>query len=636
MDEIKAVLGPYLESEHIRQTGDIREGRFGLNLVSGMRNLTAEETAILERQGNRAQDWRLVQVSHDFIPHNIHGSSFFGQCFLGRFAALFTCTEGSAPMPCGISHSIISCSYICPDSAVYRCAMVSNCIVSEGAVLYNNGTISGAGPAAFANGNMVSAGPETGERAIAIFAELNMSTAEMLVSRKANNEAYREFVEKYTALCRLESGFIGRGCRIINTASITDSFIGTGARIEGALKVEGSTILSSQEEPSLIGHGVIIEGSIVQHGCHVDSGASLHSSLMMEYSEAEKKCIINSSIIGPNSSIGEGEVTSTLAGPFTVAHHQSLLIAAIWPGGRGNMGYGANVGSNHTSRLPDQEILPGEGMFFGLGCSVKFPADYRRSPYSLISTGTVTLPQRMEFPFSLISQPSGTYASLSPMYNELRPGWMLSDNLYTLERNENKYRKRNRARRDSFEFTILRPGLVDLMTAARDRLRSAGEKDFYTEKDVAGAGKNYITHEGLKAGIEAYTFFIRYYGLLMYARRAGRLLAEEKEPGRESILENDPGLKWWHHAKGILESEDLAAAGAVENMNSFIEMTRKIYAKTLASRRRDFDRGCSVIDDYSMYHDIPENDSVVREMRERTDIEIKRAEQIISMLSNRK
>ena len=87
-------------------------------------------------------------------------------------------------------------------------------------------------------------------------------------------------------------------------------------------------------------------------------------------------------------------------------HHQSLLIGAFWPEGKGNIGYGANVGSNHTSKSADQEIWPGEGVFFGLGCSIKFPTNFTAAPYTIVATGVTTLAQKVEFPFSLIVQSS--------------------------------------------------------------------------------------------------------------------------------------------------------------------------------------------------------------------------------------
>ena len=61
--------------------------------------------------------------------------------------------------------------------------------------------------------------------------------------------------------------------------------------------------------------------------------------------------------------------------------------------GKGNIGYGANIGSNHTGRLPDKECYPGEGVFFGLGCNIKYPCNFQHAPYSLIASGITLLPQ---------------------------------------------------------------------------------------------------------------------------------------------------------------------------------------------------------------------------------------------------
>jgi hypothetical protein len=238
----------------------------------------------------------------------------------------------------------------------------------------------------------------------------------------------------------------------------------------------------------------------------------------------------------------------------------------------------------------------------------------------------------MEFPFSLVTQPLACHADAPAMYNELKPAWLLWENLYTLVRNESKYRKRNRARRDSYDFTILRPNIVDMMTTARARLQGAPGKEIFTDRDISGTGKNFITAAGVKNGIEAYDFFIKYYALRMYAKRAGRLIAGGHKLTGSIILEDDREIKWWQHARGILETEGLTAKSASGNMETFIDMTRKIYSKTLNSRRRDYERGSAIIEDYGVHHDLPENDPVIAELRDRTSIEISRADQIISML----
>ena len=59
------------------------------------------------------------------------------------------------------------------------------------------------------------------------------------------------------------------------------------------------------------------------------------------------------SILGHNSGVSEGECTSCLVGPFVGFHHQSLLIATLWPEGKGNVGYGANSFMHKTLKDND-------------------------------------------------------------------------------------------------------------------------------------------------------------------------------------------------------------------------------------------------------------------------------------------
>ena len=92
-------------------------------------------------------------------------------------------------------------------------------------------------------------------------------------------------------------------------------------------------------------------------GAEVAGHAIVRQSVLLEHSGVEDHGIINETILGPNTSVAKGEVTASLVGPFVGFHHQSLLISAYWPEGKGNVAYGAKVGSNHTGRAPDQEVL---------------------------------------------------------------------------------------------------------------------------------------------------------------------------------------------------------------------------------------------------------------------------------------
>ena len=66
-------------------------------------------------------------------------------------------------------------------------------------------------------------------------------------------------------------------------------------------------------------------------------------------------------ISGPDSHASGGEVHCKVFGPNANSHHQSLFIGILWTLGRGNVGYGSNVGSNHTGRIPYQETSVYEG-----------------------------------------------------------------------------------------------------------------------------------------------------------------------------------------------------------------------------------------------------------------------------------
>jgi len=61
---------------------------------------------------------------------------------------------------------------------------------------------------------------------------------------------------------------------------------------------------------------------------------------------------------------------------------------------KGNVAYGAKIGSNHTGRSADQEIIVGEGVFFGLGSLIKFPSNLSASPYTIIAADTSCGQQR--------------------------------------------------------------------------------------------------------------------------------------------------------------------------------------------------------------------------------------------------
>ena len=98
------------------------------------------------------------------------------------------------------------------------------------------------------------------------------------------------------------------------------------------------------------------------------------------------------------------------------------------------------------------------------------------SPYTIIAAGVTTLPQRVAMPYSLINTVGELIPGASPALNVISPGWVLSDNAYTVVRNENKFVARQAVAGPRgapwYSARVVRGEHVRLVLAAADRLRA--------------------------------------------------------------------------------------------------------------------------------------------------------------------
>ena len=433
------------------------------------RSLTQEEIELLELKGNLCGDWSLVRVKNDINLNLIVGCRFSGTVYLG------TTGDRGCAFYCSLENAAIE------DNVQLEHSTVMNYIVRSNAAIIRCAEISCAPEAIFGNGVEIPIAIETGGREVLTFAELNVAVAERIAGHRGDRDhldAYSALIEAYVDRVRSDRGIIGNGASVRDTR-IQDAYIGPHAEIDNATLVRNCTVLSGVEEPAMVSHGSYVTDSIVQWGCEVTSLAIVDSSVLTEHSHVERHGKVTQTIVGPNTGVAEGEVTASLLGPFVGFHHQSLLIAAFWPEGKGNIAHGANIGSNHPSRAPDQEIRPGEGLFIGLDTHIKFPSDFTQAPYTLLAAGVLGLPQRLEFPFSLVTVRYENIEGISPAFMEIRPGWVLSDH----------------------------------EIGARARLAAVSGQNLYTVEDIPGLGKNYLREEFRLKGIDAYSFYIGHYAL---------------------------------------------------------------------------------------------------------------------------
>ncbi len=624
-------------SELLRAVASVRQdGGCKLAGIDGsLRTLTSAEIRDMESNGNTSRSWQRVRVVESFDHRRVRGCSFFGDIVLGRFAGEALVADGIF-LPTGIYDSTIVDSVVGDDSLVRNVRLLAQYVVCRGAVAFDCGSITANGDCRFANGTAIHVGPQVDSRQIPVFAEINLEIAKAIALRN-DNQSLAEALIREISECAKDAtcpkGVIRSNASTVHVGRLENTYVGVGCTIDGAAIVAGSTLLGSEDEPARIGSASTIIGSLLQWGAEVGCSTIVEQSVLMEHSVAGRHAKVANSIIGPNSSIEVGEVSACLIGPFVGAHHQSLLISVVWPQGRGNVAHGANVGSNHTSRCADQEFWPGEGMFFGLGVNLKFPANFARAPYSVVAPGLTLDPQRVEFPFSLIAAPSSPAPGLSIAYNEIQPGWMLDQNLYALHRIESKHRSRNHARRLKMDFDVIRLETVKPMRSALRRLESVDNiLPFYTERDLTGLGRNVLFEPWRLRAINAYRRAIAQFALngLRDQIVALRTLGPQATARVLDISSEDTT---WEYQREILK-EDLRVSNPVEGLKQLASLVEQEAVLVEQSRTKDHVRGCRVIDDYFERHDAPGSDEIVRSVRETAENECRAVRELIQSLAH--
>jgi hypothetical protein len=243
---------------------------------------------------------------------------------------------------------------------------------------------------------------------------------------------------------------------------------------------------------------------------------------------------------------------------------------------------------------------------------VQFPADLTRAPYSVIAAGVRLLPQKLEFPFSLVSPPAARYPGISPAFNELRPAWVLAESLYTIRRNEIKYRTRYTARRTALTAEIMRPEIVDLMRQACGGLEEAAPRDVYTERDIPGLGKNYLREPCRRAALAAYRRHIALYALLGLKDAVRAALRRGHADECAALLMRPSVDPCWEHQRRIL-SDDLGTTDVLDALQRLPAMLDQVAHDVERARARDDERGRRIIDDYAEAHAAAADDPVVRQ-----------------------
>ena len=666
-----------------------------------LRTVSLQDIDLLESNGCSSDDWSSVFFLYEYggdssssisaasvgkaIRAQVKRSTFSGYVVLGLDLRQTTTQERTSIsnprslLKPGIhSNTMISNSVIEPGAKVYNNAIISETFISSDATVLNCGSITyeSSSKGSFSDTMTIGVGPEAGggrpvkvipeSTLVDVCSSLNMSaSASASASSRSSNSIFAMPIECTNVInSNIICGNILHTNCAINVYLAQDSTIQSSSLVQNAILLPQSSIQNS-----------IADSVFLQWNSSIVNNSNVSSTLLMECSEIGPNSVVASTVLGPDSHVSCGEVHCSIIGPNTNSHHQSLLISALWPTGRGNVGYGSNIGSNHTGRIPDQECTVGEGVFWGLGSIIKFPVDLSKSFYTVVAAGVQLPPQSVSMPFSLIM----TGGDVGDGMNEIVPGWLLQSSPYTILRSEEKFKSRRKAKFHDFYcgWKIIRPTIVDacmharnLLVACKQSVMSAGEtsdsKRIFTENDISQIGKNYMTIRGINVGIQAYTEVIQRYaldGLLELLHSSAGIdkiedlykkAAVSYEPDANTAAISWPLLPWEEAShdnnarlflhKLYIMSKELPSIGndadelgfsvtCVKSLKKLIELENHHATQVLRCKKRDDKRGEQTIPGYAISHVRAEDDAVVLLAQKRArEINSKCNEVIISLL----
>lgn len=460
-----------------------------INNSSAYRSLNAAELEILVRNHNTSDNWNNILVSELFDPQLVKNCSFFGLVRIGKLEPVSLEFKNLSLSVGLFSSTIISCD-LGDNVSVHNVNYLAHYIIGNEVIIANVNELATTPTAKFGNG-IVKQGESEGLR---IWMEIcnenggrkvmpfdGMLTADAYLWAKYRDDqllmdAFQSFTEKKFDHQRGYYGTIGDRTVIKNCKIIKDVRIGSDAYIKGANKIKNVTVNSHAEASTQIGEGCELVNGIIGVGCRIFYGVKAVRFFMASHSQLKYGARLINSYLGNNATISCCEVLNSLIYPFHEQHHNNSFLCASLLMGQTNMAAGATIGSNHNSRAADGELIAGRGFWPGLCVSLKHNSKF--AGFTLLAKGDFPFELNIPIPFSLVINDTGE--------NELRiiPAYWFQYNYYALQRNEWKYKERDKRmeRELAFEYNCLAPDSVNEMFDALKLLRLFTGKAFYRSK----------------------------------------------------------------------------------------------------------------------------------------------------------
>jgi hypothetical protein len=137
------------------------------------------------------------------------------------------------------------------------------------------------------------------------------------------------------------------------------------------------------------------------------------------------------------------------------------------------------------------------------------------------------------------------------------------------------------------------------MRAACARLEAVPlVRDVYTDRHLAGLGKNYLTEANRQKALGAYRSYTRLYALLGLAEQALAAARERHWRTVERLLEAATEDPHWEHQRRLL-GQELGVRDVAAGLGELPDLLEQMAGDVERSKARDDFRGPRVIEDYA-------------------------------------
>ena len=293
------------------------------------RKLTDDEIALLEDNNCRAEDWESVNVSDDFNPAYLCNVVFYGEINLGYFDRNIEVSPGF------LKHSGIYRATLRNVTVGDNCLIehvnnyVNNYTIGDNCYISNIATLETSEGATYGQGNIISAGSPSGESNIMLFTRLSSQLAALMMKYshdKELREVLRNLVREDIDAQQPERGIIGEGVKIVNTGEITNTILGDYCEVNGAARLSDTTVMGTADASVFIGTGVICENSVISDGASLLNSAIVTDCFVGEACKISNGFTAGQSVIFANSNLSKGEASAAFCGPFSTSHHKNSLL----------------------------------------------------------------------------------------------------------------------------------------------------------------------------------------------------------------------------------------------------------------------------------------------------------------------